>query len=169
MEHRLDAALLGLLCTLPLACQAPAMTVQAGEALPGDPERAAVERVLDDWHEAASKADGQRYFGHMTSDAIFLGTDASERWTQAEFRAYAEPYFARGQGWTYEPRERHVFLAPGGTAWFDERLWNAKYGECRGSGVLRREGVEWRIAHYNLSFPIPNEVVPKLLELLAGR
>ncbi len=131
-------------------------------------ERAEVEAVLDDWHDAASKADGERYFGHMCADAVFLGTDASERWTLAEFRAYAEPRFSRGQGWTYTPRERHVFLAPG-VAWFDERLWNEKYGECRGTGVLREEDGRWRIAQYNLAFPVPNELVNGFLELLEKR
>ena len=34
----------------------------------------AISRVLDDWHAAASAADEQRYFGHFTPDAVFLGT-----------------------------------------------------------------------------------------------
>lgn len=36
---------------------------------------------------------------------------------------------------------------------------NEKYGECRGSGVLLREGGEWRIAQYNLTVPIPNDLM----------
>ena len=138
-------------------------TVAGAEEL----ERAAVEAVLDDWHDAAAKADEQRYFAHMAADAIYLGTDASERWTKEEFRAYAHPHFASGKGWTYEPRERHVSVAQD-VAWFDERLWNAKYGECRGTGVLRKVGGKWKIVHYSLSLPIPNDVVPELLQLLKG-
>ena len=47
--------------------------------------------ILDGFHEAASKADGERYFGFFASDAIFLGTDVTERWTVDEFRTFAEP------------------------------------------------------------------------------
>jgi ketosteroid isomerase-like protein len=130
-------------------------------------ERAIVE-VLDDWHRAASVADGARYLGHMSDDAVFLGTDASERWTLPAFRAFCEPYFAKGTGWTYEPRERHVRV-DGELAWFDERLWNEKYGECRGTGVLRRERGEWKIVHYSLTFPVPNELAGDVVKLIRGR
>src|SRR5690349_244610 len=41
---------------------------------------AAIHAVLDDWHRAAASADEARYFSHFTSDAIFLGTDKTERW-----------------------------------------------------------------------------------------
>ena len=58
-----------------------------------------VAAVLDDWHRAASAADTERYFGHFTADAIFIGTDASERWTVEQFRAYARPHFDAGKGW----------------------------------------------------------------------
>lgn len=152
-----------------LACGAPGSSPEHGalrEADPGAPDRAAVERALDDFHRAAADADGARYFGRLAEGAIFLGTDATERWTKDEFRAYAEPYFARGVGWTYVPRERHVFLGPGGVAWFDELLDNAKYGACRGTGVLLEIDGEWRIAQYDLSIPIPNEVAPEVLPLL---
>lgn len=129
--------------------------------------RSGVDLTLDAMHTAASRADGPRYFATYVPDAVFLGTDASERWTLAEFRAYAEPYFAQGRGWTYVPRDRSVFVSGDGrTAWFDERLSNEKYGECRGTGVLvkRADGL-WRISQYNLSKPVRNELMDGLLEL----
>jgi hypothetical protein len=46
----------------------------------------------------------------------------------------------------------------GNVAWFDEVLDSASYGECRGTGVLRREDGVWKIAHYNLTIPIPNDL-----------
>lgn len=137
-----------------------------GELRAEDPRRAAIDAVLDDFHAAAAEADGARYFAHFTADAVFLGTDASERWTVDEFRAYAAAHFAEGNGWTYRPLERHVSLGAGGhTAWFDERLWNDEYGECRGTGVLRARADAsggWGIAHYNLTFPIPNDLAAEL-------
>jgi ketosteroid isomerase-like protein len=141
------------------ACRAPAA---------GPSEETAVAAVLDDWHRAASRADGERYFGHMAPDAVFLGTDAGERWTLGDFRAFCEPYFSRGIGWTYEPRERYVVVA-GDVAWLDERLWNDKYGDCRGTGVLRRREGVWRIVHYSLTLLVPNERAAEVVELLRGR
>lgn len=130
---------------------------------PADP-REAVAATLDDFHDAASDADAERYFAHFARDAVFLGTDAGERWSVEEFRAYAEPFFSRGQGWTYWPTERHIRVRRNGrVAWFDERLRHAKYGEVRGSGVLVREGGRWHIAQYNLAFPVPNELVEELV------
>ena len=135
------------------------------EASPTDERRAAVEHVLDAFHQAASDANGERYFELMTEDAVFLGTDATERWTRDAFRDYAMPYFEAGRGWTYRTLERHVHLAPAGdSAWFDERLWNDKYGECRGTGVLLRRETGWKVAQYNLTFPVPNEIAGEVVE-----
>jgi len=133
-------------------------------------EEEAVRAVLDDFHDAASKADGERYFAHFAPGAIFLGTDATERWTVPEFRAYAEPYFDQGRGWTYVATERWVTLSPEATcAWFDERLLNEKYGETRGSGALVKIGERWRIAHYDLTIPVPNELAGDLVERIRAR
>jgi len=125
-----------------------------------------VSAMLDDLHLAASEADESRYFGHFEEDAVFLGTDASERWSVEEFRAYAHPHFSAGKGWTYKATERHIRLSPDGrTAWFDERLQNVKYGEVRGSGVLSWNG-RWRVSQYNLSFPIPNKIASDVIEMI---
>ena len=117
----------------------------------------AVAATLDALHEAASQADGDQYFALFAEEGVFLGTDATERWTVEEFRGYAMPFFEQGRGWTYVPTERHVSVAAdGNTAWFDERLQNEGLGDTRGSGVLVwREG-QWKIAQYNLTIPIPN-------------
>lgn len=132
----------------------------------GDPDRSQVASVLDTLHDAASKADERRYFACFAPDAVFLGTDASERWSTEAFRAYAHPIFSQGRGWTYTMTERHVTLSPDGrTAWFDEMLTNAKYGTCRGSGVLTRSpNGPWLIQQYNLSVPIPNDMLADVAE-----
>lgn len=143
------AALLGVLAAgaiLPAAAVA-----QTSE------DESAVAAVLDALHDAASNAEFDRYFGLYTDDAIFLGTDATERWTLEEFKAYARAPFEAGRGWTYHPTERHVYIsADGRTAWFDEKLENAGLGETRGSGALVREGDAWKVAQYNLTIPVPN-------------
>ncbi len=130
----------------------------------------AVNARLDAFHAAASKADGASYFACLAPDAIFIGTDATERWSVAQFRAYCEPYFAQGKGWTYTPSERHVYLSRDrATVWFDERLSNAKYGELRGSGALRRDGERWLITQYVMSFPVPNDLSAELVKRIGER
>jgi len=144
------------------------VSLSAGPTSSRKAQRLEVERVLDDFHAAASEADEERYLGHFHPDAVFLGTDATERWDKASFQEYLHPYFEGGDGWTFDPIERHVDLSlDRATAWFDERLMNAKYGECRGSGVLVRDRGRWKVVQYNLAFPVPNEAVDDFLELLA--
>lgn len=123
-------------------------------------EEDAVSTVLDDIHRLASEADFEGYFNLYTEDAIFLGTDASERWTIDEFKQYAQPAFDRGSGWTYVMTERNIFISEdGNTAWFDERLENEGFGECRGTGVLVKIDGIWKVSQYNLTVPIPNELL----------
>ena len=127
--------------------------------------------ALDALHAAAAQADGEAYFALFTPDARFIGTDATERWTLTEFRAYAEPYFARGQGWTYTPVERSVTLAPIQCmciAWFDEVLDSESYGVTRGSGVLRKTRAGWKIEQYVLSFAVPNDKARAVVGVIAG-
>ncbi|MEM9560229.1 MAG: nuclear transport factor 2 family protein [Planctomycetota bacterium] len=144
-----------------------------------------VGEVVDAWHLAAARGESEAYFGAMTPDAVFIGTDASERWDRAAFRAYAAPYFDRpldtgetgettasgGAGafrpaWVYTPTERHVTLDERArVAWFDELLDSQSYGTARGTGVaVRSHDGRWRIAHYALTFPIPNELARGMTE-----
>jgi hypothetical protein len=137
-------------------------------ALAQTPEQA-VNKVLDDWHRAAAAADEPRYFNHFAANGVFMGTDATERWTVAAFRQWAKPHFDAKKAWDFHPRDRHVsFSAAGDTAWFDEMLDTANLGVCRGSGVLVRQGGEWKIAQYNLSVPIPNSIVYALVKEIAA-
>lgn len=132
-------------------------------------ERTKVELVLDDFHLAASQADGKRYFGHFAQNGVFIGTDATERWTRKEFKAYAEPHFSKGKGWTYLPGKRNIGFAPGEkTAWFDEILESKSYGVCRGTGVLVKEKGEWKIIQYHLTIPVPNSLAKKVVSLIKG-
>jgi ketosteroid isomerase-like protein len=135
-------------------------------AVPSSSTReAAVNTTLDAFHSAASKADEQAYFDLYAPSGIFFGTDATERWSKEEFRAYAHPYFSQGKGWTFTPRDRHIYFSKGGdVAWFDERLDSASYGECRGTGVLQWRDGGWKIEQYNLTIPIPNDLAKEFVE-----
>ena len=128
---------------------------------------APLKAVLDDWHRAAADADETRYFSHFTTEAVFLGTDATERWTRDEFRKWAAPYFARKKAWNFKATGRHLTLSKDGNiAWFDEELATPNLGPARGSGVMVKEGTTWKIAQYNLSVPIPNDVFADVKKLI---
>lgn len=122
----------------------------------------AVENVLDNLHLYAAEAKSKPYMALFSEDAVFFGTDISERWPKAEFDTYATKRMATGTGWTYVMTERNVFFSDDGkTAWFDEILYNKGYGDFRGTGVLKMVGTEWKIAQYNLLLPIPNDYMKK--------
>jgi hypothetical protein len=144
-------------------CATPAVSTGPEAARANAGAQAEITQLLDAFHAAAARADGPTYFGLFAPGGVFIGTDAAERWTVAQFRAYAQPHFSRGKGWTYTPRSRTVVLGPDGrTAWFDELLDSASYGTSRGTGVLVRRPEGWRIAQYALTFPIPNDIAKDL-------
>jgi hypothetical protein len=120
-------------------------------------DQSAIHQMLDQFHERASQADFEGYFGLYHPEAVFIGTDAEERWDLEAFKAYAKPHFDEGKGWTYRVLERHL-AGEGEIRWFDELLWNDWLGPCRGSGVIARVNGEWRVRHYVLSLAVPNEI-----------
>ncbi len=132
----------------------------------GDEEKA-VSAVLDNLHDAASKADYERYFSNYSTHAIFFGTDITERWPIDEFKAYTKARFEKGRGWTYKKTSRYIyFSADKKTAWFDEILVNENYGETRGTGVLIVENNAWKVVQYHLTIPIPNALAREVVAMI---
>ena len=43
--------------------------------------------LVDQWHQAAAKADFKAYFEITGDKFVFLGTDPKERWEKKEFEA----------------------------------------------------------------------------------
>ena len=122
-----------------------------------DDQRTKVDALLDGLHRDAHEANFETYFARYSSDAVFLGTDKTERWTIKEFKDYAKPAFSDGHGWTYTVLERN-WEGEGNTRWFDEILFNEKLGHCRGTGVVEKKNGEWKIAHYALTMLVPNAI-----------
>ena len=127
----------------------------------------AINRVLDDFHDAAVNGDKVRYLNHLTADAVFMGTDEQERWPKdPDFSRYVEAHFSDGHGWAYRSVERHVKVGDrADVAWFDEVVYSETNGRFRGTGVLLRDSNQWKIAHYALSFLVYNEDWDKVIEL----
>lgn len=124
-----------------------------------------INNVLDNWHKAAAEANAQKYFGAMTDDAIFVGTDAAENWNKKDFEVFAKPFFDKGSAWDFKPLERHIYLSKDQkTAWFDELL-DTWMKVCRGSGVMVKVGKEWKIQHYVLSMTVPNDNTDAVIKI----
>lgn len=129
-----------------------------------DDDVANIGRLLDNWHRAAAEANDDVFFGSMTEECIYIGTDISEKWKRDELREWSAKYFDRESAWSFTPREREIYL-DNDIAWFDEKL-DTWMGECRGSGVLKKTKEGWKLKHYHLSVTVPNEKIQDFIELV---
>lgn len=127
-----------------------------------------INKMLDDWHKAAAEAKFDAYFSALSPDAHYIGTDATEIWDVAQFKAFAKPYFDKGKAWNFKAVQRNIYLSPDGKmAWFDEVL-DTWMKACRGSGVLRKEkDGTWKIVHYVLSATVPNDNIDEVVKVKA--
>jgi hypothetical protein len=124
-----------------------------------------INTILDSWHKAAANAEFDNYFSYMTSNGVFIGTDATENWQLDAFKAFSKPYFDKGKAWSFTSLERNIYFDKShNTAWFDELL-DTQMKICRGSGVLIKEGKNWKIAHYVLSMTIPNDTIDEVVKI----
>ncbi len=124
-----------------------------------------IHQLINQWHEAAGKADFKTYFDCMSPSAIFIGTDATEKWTRPEFEKFCKPYFDKGKAWNFKSLQREIYFNDDSTiAWFDELL-STQMKICRGSGVLVNTPSGWKIQHYVLSMTIPNEFTKEVTQL----
>ena len=147
-----------------IACSIPQKKVTVPDIVK---EKIQINAMLDSFNQAAAKADFKTYFDFYTDDAIFTGTDATERWDKATFMKWAKPIFDKGRAWNFNALERHIYFdATGSLAWFDELL-NTQMKICRGSGVLVKTGDAWKLKQYILSVTIPNEKIDAVILLKA--
>lgn len=131
-----------------------------------DEER--ITSLLDQFNQAAATGNFDAYFDFFADDAVFIGTDGTERWSKTDFMQWSKPYFDRGKAWDFTAIERHIsFSTTGETAWFDELL-ETQMKLCRGSGVLERTGNDWKINQYVLSMTIPNSLTDTVVNLKSG-
>ncbi len=131
------------------------------------PDVEAVANVIDDFHDAAAHGDKERYLGHLTEYAVFMGTDEWERWPKhPDFSEYVNGHFEDGTGWNYKSVARTIRIGERpDIAWFDEVLYSEEHGRFRGTGVLTRNSGKWQLEHYAMSFLILNENWEEVVEL----
>jgi hypothetical protein len=131
-----------------------------------DGTRKEINQFIDNWHRAAATADANTFFGSMADSSIYIGTDATERWTKPEFMAFAKPFFDRGKAWDFKPYDRALHVTIDGQyVWFSELL-TTWMGTCRGSGILRQTQEGWKIEQYHLSVTVPNDLITEFIGLV---
>jgi hypothetical protein len=124
-----------------------------------------LDKLVNQWHVSAAKANFQEYFDATTNDFIFLGTAPGERWNKVDFQSFCKPYFDKGKAWDFKPSNRQWNVISNGTiAYFDEDL-QTWMESCRGSGICVLENGEWKIAYYNLTVLIENEKIKEFIKL----
>ena len=126
-----------------------------------------IASMLDSFNAAAARADYTGYFNFFSSDAIFIGTDATERWNKQQFMVWAKKYFDRGRAWNFKSIDRHIYISDNkNLGWFDELL-NTQMKICRGSGVVVKKDGVWKIQQYVLSITMPNDQIDGAIKLKA--
>jgi hypothetical protein len=128
-----------------------------------DPRQVSI--ILDQLNNAAANADFNKYFELFTEDAVFIGTDATEHWDKKSFMEWAKPRFDKKKTWHFESIDRHIYFNKTlDFAWFDELL-KTRMKICRGSGVLVKQGSQWKIQQYVLSMTIPNALTDTVVKI----
>lgn len=150
-----NSVLIFALCILLYSCKTVIITN----------EKEQINNTLNLWHNAAAAANFNEYFSHLTDDAVFIGTDATENWKGKAFKNFCKPYFDKGKAWNFKSLDRNVYISKNNKmAWFDELL-STQMKICRGSGVLIKINNEWKIKHYVLSMTIPNEKTNEVIKI----
>jgi len=140
-----------------------------GQPVPFEVMQAHLGSLISRWHRAAATADEDTFFGLMTPDAIYIGTDTTERWERDSLRAWSVSAFERPVAWDFTATQRHITLSSdGNTAWWDEVL-TTWMGPCRATGILVDTPEGWKIRHYQLSVTVPNDLIKPFIELTRPR
>lgn len=133
------------------------MVLFVSHCLIAQSEKETIDNLLKEWHQAAADVDQQAYFDFIDDDGTYIGTDSTEIWTKQAFYDWSTAHFNRGKTWDFKTNSRNIYLSENNTfAWFDELVTNGKI-TLRGSGVLEKKEHTWKIKHYVLSLPIPND------------
>ena len=82
------------------------------------------------------------------------------------FYDWAKAYFDKGKAWSFVAININIYLSENGLfAWFDELLDSGKT-TLRGSGVLQKGDTGWKLKHYVLSLPVPNEDFREVVSII---
>jgi hypothetical protein len=163
MKAILQILLLTTTCSLFFACN-ESSTKETTPLNNANSEKS-IAAMLDSFNVAAANAEYERYFSFYTENATFNGTDATENWDKAAFKAWAKPFFDRKKAWNFTSIKRNIYFGKNADiAWFEELL-NTQMKICRGSGVVVKVGNDWKVQQYVLSTTVPNDVLDSVIKI----
>lgn len=136
-----------------------AVLAQGEKPLMPEEQIVSLNQFMDSWHLAAAEANAEEFFGRMREDAIYIGTDKSERWLRDDLRKWSAKAFARESAWTFVASERNWQVHPDQQFAICDELLITWMGPCRATAVLTWEKEGWKIIHYQLSVTIDNEKI----------
>ncbi len=124
-------------------------------------DRHRISEVLDRHLEAAKNKDVFALLQAFVPDGFFFGTDDTERWSVEELakrlqesdHGWDMTHSSERGMWSTDPDDCSVE-----SVHFLELITHTERGAMRGSGVVVKQGKDWKIACYILSFSIRNEV-----------
>ena len=73
-------------------------------------EKEQISNLLENWHLSAAEANFESYFDAMSSESVFVGTDAAEVWNIQQFKDFSKPYFDKGNAWSFSAVKRNIYL-----------------------------------------------------------
>jgi len=165
MKAVLQILLITIISSLFFACNESSTKQTAPSATDIADSKKQIAAMLDSFNVAAANADYPRYFNFYTEDATFNGTDATEKWDKAAFMIWAKPYFDKKTTWNFTAINRNIYFGKNADiAWFEELL-NTQMKICRGSGVVVKQGNDWKVQQYVLSTTIPNDNLDTVIKI----
>lgn len=118
-----------------------------------------LNQFMDSWHLAAAEANAEDFFGSMREDAIYIGTDKTERWLRDDLRKWSAKAFERESAWTFVASERNWQVHLDQQFAICDELLTTWMGPCRATAVITWGKEGWKIIHYQLSVTIDNEKI----------
>ncbi len=135
------------------------LQAQSKKAVKYEEQEIVLDQFMDAWHLAAATANAEVFFGMMREDAIYIGTDKSERWLRDELREWAAKAFESESAWTFKATERNWQIHKDENFAICDELLDTWMGPCRSTAVLKKRDDEWQIIHYQLSVTIDNDKI----------
>lgn len=146
------------------------VTICSFSALQAQTDSQAVEAADKQFDESFAAKNMAAMFAPVADDCIFYGTDPTERWDVASFKAMIEPQMKNGMPSMNVLSREVSFLAKGSVAVVVKKInWVIFKTELREVVVYEKQKDGWKMKTFNLSLTIPNQKTKALNELMASK
>ncbi len=70
-----------------------------------------INNTLNQWHKDVADSNFDAYFNKMTSNSVFVCTDASEVWSKQKFKEFAKSFFNKKETWNFTSINRNIYFS----------------------------------------------------------